>query len=298
MGQDHDDHHTPEKDEITGVYTTGHSWDGIKELNNPLPRWWVIVIWGAIIYGFAYTIFYPAWPGIQSYTKGIWHTSARTEVEADILKAKSDMQPMFDKIAQIPLQDIMKNPQLQQFALMAGGKSFAANCVACHGAGGGGAVAFPNLRDDDWLWGGSLDQIHQTISYGIRNQNDQSRQSQMPAFGKDGLLTNTQIRDVAEYVVSLSGQKVDSHLVYKGKEVFEANCISCHGEGGKGNIEMGAPRLSDQVWLYQGDRQSIMNQIYEPRHGIMPVWSERLDPATIKTLAVYVYSMSAKASRP
>ena len=182
---------------------------------------------------------------------------------------------------------------MREFALAGGRVAFANNCAACHGAGGQGAVGgFPALVDDDWLWGGSLDAIQATIRHGIRNtEDDEARQSLMPRFGADGMLTAAQISDVADYVLSLSGQSTDAAAVARGATVYEENCVACHAERGVGNREVGAPRLSDQVWLHGGTKRDIMAMVNNPRLGVMPAWQGRLDPATINMLTVYVHAL-------
>ncbi len=281
-----------EKDEISGTPTTGHEWDGIRELNTPLPRWWLYTFYGTVIWGLAYTIAYPAWPLLNSATPGILGWSSRGALEEQVTAARAAQQANLDKIAAMSVDDILKDPQLLAFAQAGGAAAFKVNCVQCHGSGAAGGVGYPNLNDDDWLWGGTPDALYTTLRNGIRyTANADTRDSQMPSFGADAILTPEQIDDVANYAFSLSGGKADAAKVEAGKSVFAENCASCHGEDGKGGRDFGAPNLTDGIWLYGGSLDQVKAQIVKPRMGVMPAWSHRLDDATIKELAVYVHSL-------
>lgn len=280
-----------EHDDATGKATTGHEWDGIKELNTPLPRWWLFTFYGTIIWAIAYTVAYPAWPLINSATAGLLGYSSRAEVEKDIAAAKTEQAQWLQKIESSSLDQILADPETLQFARAGGAAAFKVNCVQCHGSGAAGSKGYPNLNDDDWLWGGSVDQIHATISNGIRFTHDpDTRVSEMPAFGA-GMLDAGQIDSVANFVLKLSGQEHDEAAALKGEPIFRDNCVSCHGNAGEGNRETGGPRLTDAIWLYGNDKAAITAQIIRPRHGIMPAWRQRLDDATIKELAIFVYSL-------
>ncbi len=280
-------------DPVTGVGTTGHVWDGIRELNTPLPRWWLWLFYATIVWSIGYWIVYPAWPLVSSYTAGFakWHS--RDAIVSDLDALQVERAPLFKKIAAASLQDIVSDPQLLQFARAVGKPAFAGNCAPCHGAGGGGAKGYPNLNDDDWLWGGTLDDIAQTIRHGERSGDANSRKAvTMPAFGRDGILKRADIELVADYVRSLSGLSVDPKAdLAAGKKIFEQTCVSCHGEGGKGNRELGAPNLTDAIWLYGSDRATIIEGLWNGRGGVMPAWVGRLDDATIKALTIYVYTL-------
>ena len=281
-----------EKDKVTGTDTTGHQWDGVKELNTPLPRWWLLTFYVCIIWGILYSIAYPAWPIVAGATKGLLGYSSRGQLADELASVKTARAKYVDQIAKLPVGDILKNKDLTEFATAAGRSAFSVNCVQCHGSGAAGGVGFPNLNDDDWLWGGKIDQIYQTISHGIRfDGDDDTRQSDMPRFLADGILTKPQINDVAEYVLSLSGKSTDKAAADKGAALFAENCVACHGEKGVGNQDLGAPRLSDPIWLYGGDKATIMQTISYARRGVMPAWSHRLDAAVVKELAVYVHSL-------
>jgi cytochrome c oxidase cbb3-type subunit 3 len=280
-----------EKDVITGTDTTGHEWDGIKELDTPLPKWWLYVFYATIAWSLAYYVLYPAWPSFSSYTTGLLNYSGRAEIRERLAEQAAQRAPFMERIRAASLEQIETQPELLAFAVGGGRAVFAENCVPCHGAGGAGVKGFPNLADDDWLWGGSRDAISQTVRYGIRNANPESRQSQMPRFGTDGILKPAEIADVAEYVLSLSGRKADPAAASRGAPLFAENCAACHGERGEGNRELGAPSLADQIWLYGGDKGSIVQSIRSARSGSMPDWSGRLDDTTIKMLTIYVHSL-------
>jgi cytochrome c oxidase cbb3-type subunit 3 len=280
-----------DSDTTKEVETTGHDWDGIKELNNPLPKWWLYVLYASIIWAVVYWILYPAWPLVSSYTKGTLGFSQRAVVAEQLKQSKAEKAGFREEIANNELAEIKANPELLNFALAGGAAAFGDNCAPCHGRGAQGAVGYPNLRDDAWLWGGSLDDIHQTIRYGIRADHPDTRNSQMPAFGRLGMLQPPQVNDVAEHVLALSGNAEDQEAAERGGEMFATNCAACHGADGTGDRALGAPNLADELWLYGGDKASIVETITNSRSGMMPAWNERLDPATVKELAIYVHSL-------
>lgn len=280
-----------EKDAITGTETTGHEWDGIKELDTPLPRWWVWTFYATIVFAIGYWVLYPAWPTLSSYTRGILGWSQYQNLTDQIQKANAEKAGSLEKLETASLEQILADKPLLDFAIAGGKAAFADNCTPCHGAGGAGAKGFPNLNDDDWLYGGSIEQIFSTISFGARNGNPKAHATDMPRFGADGILTPQQISDVADFVFSLSGGKGDSAAVTRGKQIFAENCAACHGEKGEGNTDLGAPRLNDNIWLYGGDKATVVETITFARRGVMPAWSERLSDTTIKMLTVYVHSL-------
>ncbi len=281
-----------ETDDVTGTATTGHEWDGIKELNTPLPRWWILTFYATVIWALGYTIVYPAWPLLTKATPGIFGYSSRAEVAAEIAAAQAAQSQRLETIRTASLEEIVKDQDLLQFARAGGAAAFKVNCVQCHGSGATGSPGYPNLNDDDWLWGGTLDQIHTTLQNGVRfTLNNETRDSQMPAFGADGVLTPEQKIDVANFVVKLSGGEADAAAATRGEQVFAENCVACHSDRGGANRDVGGPNLSDQISLYGADLAAIMAQIQKPRHGVMPAWGERLDAATIKQLAIYVHSL-------
>jgi cytochrome c oxidase cbb3-type subunit 3 len=278
-------------DAVTGIETTGHEWDGIKELNKPLPRWWVWTFYATIVWSIGYWIAYPAWPTLTGYTRGMLDYSQRATVASDVKAALSSQAQYRDKLASTPLEQIKSDPDLLRFAMAGGGAAFQTNCAPCHGRGAQGFAGYPNLNDDDWLWGGKLEDIHKTISVGIRSDAKDTRASQMPRYGLDKLLDDAQIDDVAEYVLSLSGKSTDKAAAGRGQKVFAEQCVACHAADGKGMRDQGAPNLTDGLWLYGGGKGAIVESIRTGRGGVMPAWAGRLDPVTLKSLAVYVHSL-------
>ncbi|HVJ41762.1 MAG TPA: cytochrome-c oxidase, cbb3-type subunit III [Dongiaceae bacterium] len=281
-----------ERDKISGTATTGHEWDGIKELDTPMPRWWVLVFYATIIFAIGYTIAYPAWPSLSGYTKGLLHYNSHAEYAQEAKKAAAAQKQYVDRIAASSTDQIQSDPQLLEFA-MAGGKAvFAENCAQCHGAGGQGQRNYPVLADDNWLWGGKLADIEKTVRHGIRSPNDaDTRQSDMPRFGADGLLKPDQITDVANFVLSLSGGTVDAAAAKRGADIFAQNCAACHGDKGQGNQEVGAPNLSDQIWQYGGTKVDIVAQVTKPHQGVMPAWQGRLSDVQVKMVTTYVHNL-------
>jgi cytochrome c oxidase cbb3-type subunit III len=285
---------SPEIDPHTGVETTGHEWDGIKELNNPLPRWWRFVFWASVVVAIGYWILMPAWPalpGLQGYTTGVLQQSDRTDVATDISAMRRDRAILSARLAAVDASTVLRDHDLSQLALSLGESAFGDNCATCHGAGGRGAKGFPRLADDVWLWGGKLEEIERTLRYGIRANHPQTHASEMPAFGRDELLPQEQIEDLVQYVMQKSGQRADPAAAARGLTLFETNCASCHGVDLKGDRTKGAPNLTDNDWIYGGDAVTIRRTIYGPRNGVMPAWSDRLDPATVRALAIYVHSL-------
>lgn len=282
---------TKRTDDVTGFETTGHQWDGIEELNRPLPRWWLYVFYATILWALVYYVLYPSWPLVSTYTKGVLGYSQRETVAEQLSAAREAQSHWREQIAAADLTAIKADPELFRFAMAGGQAAFGDNCAPCHGTGAQGSTGYPNLNDDAWLWGGTLEAIHTTLRYGIRANNDNTRQNIMMAFGRDQILTRDQINDVTEYVLSLSGQDHEAAAAERGETLFTENCVACHGEGGVGNQELGAPNLTDAIWLYGGSRETIRETIYNGRGGVMPAWEERLDPVTIKQLAIYVHSL-------
>ncbi len=280
-----------EIDKVTGVATTGHEWDGIKELNNPLPRWWLWVFYATIVFAVGYVFVYPAVPLVSGYTKGFFGHSQRASALADAEAGKAARAEIGQGLADASLDQIKADPKMLEFAMAQGKAAFGDNCAPCHGSGATGSRGYPNLQDDDWLWGGTLDDIHTTITVGVRSTSEDTRVNDMPRFGDDGLLDAKQIRDVAGFVLSLSGGSVQGADVAAGKEIFAENCTSCHGDDAKGMHELGAPNLTDHIWLYGGDEASVINTVTHAHRGVMPTWGGKLDPVTIKSLAVYVHDL-------
>ncbi|MFC5421799.1 cytochrome-c oxidase, cbb3-type subunit III [Bosea eneae] len=290
MDQKHEDPHV---DAATGMPTTGHEWDGIRELNTPLPRWWLGIFYATIVWSIGYWIVYPAWPLLTDTTKGVIGYASRIDIGADMARLKAQRAAQAAGMADATPAQIKADPTLFQIAMAQGKAAFGDNCAACHGVGGAGAKGYPNLNDDDWLWGGSLPAIQQTIRHGIRVAGDNdTRVSQMPAFGRDGVLKREEILAVASHVRELAGLSTEPKADLKlGRKVFADNCAACHGATGKGNQELGAPNLTDAISLYGMDMASLTETIANSRNGVMPAWAGRLDETTIKALTVYVHSL-------
>ncbi|MFV0513584.1 MAG: cytochrome-c oxidase, cbb3-type subunit III [Jhaorihella sp.] len=272
--------------------TTGHEWDGIQEFNNPLPRWWLWTFYVTIFWAVAYSIAYPAWPMVNGATAGLLGWSTRANVAADIAAAEEANAAINTRLAEVELTEITGDPELQTYAVNAGHAVFNTWCVQCHQTGAKGAVGYPNLLDDAWLWGGDIEAIHTTITHGIRNtDDDEARYSEMPAFGRDELLSEEEIEQVANYVLSLSGEPQDAAMAEAGAEIFADNCAACHMEDGTGDRSQGAPNLADAIWLYGGDYDTIVQTVTNSRFGVMPPWQSRLTEAEIRAVATYVHQL-------
>ena len=286
-------HH--EIDKVTGTPTTGHEWDGLRELNTPLPRWWLWIFYATIVWSVGYWVVYPSWPLLSSYTSGTSGWQSRSAVVRDLEALKAIRGPMMDKLAAASVEEIKADPLLLDFARAQGRTAFGDNCAPCHGPGGGGAKGYPNLNDDEWLWGGKLDDIATTIRHGVRSADAKARLGSMPAFGRDGMLKRDEIEAAADYVRSIAALPVDPKAdLAAGKKVFAASCASCHGDDGKGKRDVGAPNLTDQIWLYGAGKSVIIDGLWNGRGGVMPAWAERLDETTIKALTVYVHTLGGE----
>lgn len=276
------------------VETTGHSWDGIEEYNNPLPRWWVWILYACIVWGIWYSIAYPAWPMLTQATQGYLNYDNRQAVAAEIKTFDDANAEIKAKLIAAPLTGIAGDETLNQYATSAGAAVFKTWCAQCHGSGAAGVQGkgYPNLTDNDWLWGGDVDAIYTTVNHGIRNTTDaDARYSEMPKFGADGLLEAAQIGEVVEYVLQLSGQEHDATLATAGATVYADNCAACHMETGEGDRAQGAPALNDAIWLYGGDRETITASVHGARYGVMPAWAGRLSEDEVRAVATYVHSL-------
>ncbi|PSL22247.1 cytochrome-c oxidase, cbb3-type subunit III [Shimia abyssi] len=282
---------TPEKKNEHGHGTTGHSWDGIEEWDNPMPRWWVYVFYACIVWAIGYSIAYPAWPGVKSATAGVLGWSTRANVANDINEAAAKLAPINAKLEAAELTAIPGDQELAGYSASAGSAVFKTWCAQCHGSGAAGAVGYPNLLDNDWLWGGDIENIYLTIKHGIRNtEDDDARYSEMPAFGVD-YLEDDKIDAVVNFVMSLSGEPQDASVVAVGGEVFAEECSACHAEDGTGDREQGAPNLADAIWLYGGDYDSIHTTVSYSRYGVMPAWQNRLDEWQVRAVSAYVHQL-------
>lgn len=280
-----------ERDPLTGQLTTGHEWDGIKELRTPIPNWWLITFVVTWVLSVGYLVLYPSFATTKSYAPGLLGWSSSGELAQATQRARDSQSVWRTQILATPLEKIEVNEELRQFTIAGGQAAFNENCAACHGVGAGGQIGqFPSLTDDDWLWGGKIADIHTTIRHGIRSENDDTRTSEMPAFGE--ILSDEEIAQTADYVLSLSDRsRATTRASLPGAALYAANCASCHGERGEGVRDFGAPRLNDAIWLYGGSREAVIRQITTPKMGQMPAWGNRLDEETIRMLAVYVHTL-------
>jgi cytochrome c oxidase cbb3-type subunit 3 len=280
-----------EKDAVTGHMTTGHEWDGLRELNQPLPKWWIYILYATIAWSLGYFVLYPAIPWFGGATPGILGYTTRDAVEAEVAAISAQRAVYMDRIKALPYEEIRKDPQLMAAAMTAGRIAFAENCQPCHGAGGGGVPGYPALAAGNWLWGGTLEDIQHTVTHGIRAAGDDTRQSLMPRFGADGILKPAEIASVTDYVMAMYGTPVTGADMAAGEKIYAENCAVCHGDKGQGDRTQGAPRLSARTHLFGDDRAAVMAQISNPRHGMMPAWNTRLDAATIKAVTLYVHGL-------
>ncbi|WP_212524878.1 cytochrome-c oxidase, cbb3-type subunit III [Actibacterium sp. MT2.3-13A] len=284
---------TDKKNQNSEVGTTGHSWDGIEEYDNPMPRWWLWTFYATIVFALVYMILFPAWPLIKGATPGILGYSTRGEVAEEISRFEEMNAPLVSKLESVELAAINEDPDLYNYAVQGGAAVFRTYCSQCHGSGASGVQGkgYPNLLDDDWLWGGSLEEIHYTVSHGIRNEIDaDARFSQMPAFNE--ILQPEEIAQVVQYVRKLSGQEHDAALAGPGETVFLDNCSACHAEDGTGDRMQGAPNLTDAIWLYGGSEEAIQYTVENARFGIMPAkGGAPLTEAEVRAVATYVHQL-------
>ena len=270
--------------------TTGHEWDGIQELNNPLPRWWLWTLYATIIWGIGYTIAYPAWPLISSTTRGVLNHSTRMEVARDIEAHQNLNAGLVAQLNAADLSQIAPDADLHRYGVARGRSVFAAQCSQCHGSGAAGSPGYPNLLDNDWLWGGDLAEISYSVRHGIRNDTDEeARYSDMPAF--QDILADDEIDAVAEYVFALTDADHDRTLAEAGATLFADNCAACHGEDARGDRDLGAPNLADAIWLYGGSRAALTQTISQSRFGVMPAWGQRLSEEDVRAVSIYVHAL-------
>lgn len=287
-----------ERDPVSGRETTGHEWNGIKELDTPVPRWVLVFLIVTHVFAVLWWFLMPAWPLGSTYTKGLLGIDQREMVEEELTQAASERALWEKSIETSSFEAIQADPQLMEIVSKSGPQLFGDNCAACHGTDAKGREGYPDLTDDDWLWGGAPETIAETLRVGINSRHADSRFAQMPSFGLDETLDRTQIANVATYVLSLGDPTVSTSgntaAIEAGKEVFAANCVACHGDDGKGMTELGAPNLTDRYWIYGGDLRTIIASIHGGRQGHMPTWEERLTPSEIKMLALYVDGLRAE----
>lgn len=286
-------------DEPTGTSTVGHEWDGIEELDTPMPRWWLYILYASMIFALIYVVLYPAVPMANSATPGVLGWTSHGQLAGDMARETARLEPVRAAIARTPVEALPADPKLLHLAQEGGRSAFKVHCVQCHGSGGAGSKGYPNLNDDDWIWGGDLKTLETTLQHGVRQPgNDDTRISQMPAFGRDDILKSGEIADLVAYVRTISKQAPAGPATARGGTLFAANCAVCHGADGKGGRTVGAPNLTDAIWLYGGDRAALTETISNAHGGVMPAWSGRLDPVTIKMLAAYVHSLGGGEANP
>ncbi len=281
-------------DPVTGRITTGHEWNGIEELETPIPRVVFLFLAATIVFSIICWVLYPTWPLGWTYTRGLLGFDQRNVVTEQVAAAAADRSVWTAKVEQMSYADIEADPQLMHLVKETGRTLFQDNCAACHGMEATGGPGFPNLAARSWLWGGTPETIEETIRIGINSTNDDTRTSQMLAFGRDAMLDRTQIQNVVAYVRSLSGAlpaEGNADRIEAGKQVFADNCVACHGEDAKGSHDTGAPNLTDNSWIYGGDEQSVYTSVYSGRQGHMPHWDSRLSPLQIKLLTLYVHTL-------
>lgn len=281
----------PDRDSLTGYLTTGHEWNGIKELNTPVPRAVYFFLILAFVYSVGYWILMPAWPIGVSYTKGLLGIDQRQIVAASLKDASEGRSPWTRKIETESYTAILADPVLMARARETGHTLFGSNCAPCHGLDAKGGPGFPNLTTSSWLWGGKPEDIFNTIRVGINSAHKDTHVSQMPAFGRDQMIPGSDIPKVAAFVYSLSNpaaKGLDAKDVESGKKIFADNCVACHGEDAKGNPEAGAPDLTDKFWIYGGNLETIDNTVWSGRQGHMPTWESRLSALERKILTLYL----------
>ena len=286
-----------ERDDVTGRETTGHEWNGIKELDTPIPRGVLMFLIVTHIWAIAWWFFVPAWPLGQTYTKGLLGVDQQTTVEARLVEGQQQRSAWTTRLEAEPYEAILADEALMKTVRDTGRQLFGDNCAACHGRDGRGRANYPDLTDDDWLWGGGPELIEQTMRVGINTAHPDTRIGQMPAFGRDQMLDREQVRNAAAYVYSLTNPDYSTpenlDRIDAGHEVFVSTCAACHGDNGQGNVDVGAPNLTDARWIYGGDLDTIIASVHGGRQGHMPTWDERLTTAEIRTLAVYVQDLGA-----
>ena len=262
-------------DEPAEHETTGHEWDGLREYNRPMPRWWLWLFYITIVFGLIYLVLYPGLGGFQGVLGWSQYSAWQDEVDA----VEEEVAPLFARYAEMSVPELAAHEE----AMQTGRRLFGNNCAVCHGADGGGRIGFPNIANNEWQWGGEPGEIHKSILEG--------REGVMPALGR--ALGERGVTEVSAYVFSLSGRSAPEDLVTRGRERFEAQCVACHGSDGRGNKALGAPNLTDNNWTYGGGLEAIKTSIRDGRRGRMPAQEELLGEDRVHLLTAYVYSLSA-----
>ena len=286
-------------DEPTGTSFVGHEWDGIEELDTPMPRWWLYTFYACIAFALVMVVLYPAIPMLHGASRGTLGWTSHGQLATEMMADHDRRAPTMRALAMTPIEGLPADKQLLRAAQEGGRSAFKVYCTQCHGAGAAGGKGYPNLNDDDWLWGGDVATIQKTLEHGVRQPgDDKTRMSQMPAFGRDGILKPEEVQDAVSYVRFVSHQEAASVSARRGATIFANNCAVCHGANARGNRTVGAPNLTDGIWLYGGDRDTLTETVTNARYGIMPAWGSRLDPVTIKMLATYVHSLGGGEASP
>jgi len=284
------------RDPHTGHLTTGHEWNGIIELNTPVPRVIYFFLIVTALFSVVYWVLMPAWPLGTTYTKGLLGIDQRNTVNEALKQAVADRATWSARIESESFEQVRKDPTLMRVVRDTGRALFGDNCAACHGRNATGGKGYPNLTANSWLWGGAPETIAETIRVGINSAHPETRTSQMMAFGRDGVLQRDEIENVVAFVRSLSNPAAaPADKAAAGKEVFAANCASCHGENGKGNVDLGAPDLTDALWIYGGDPETLYTTVWGGRQGHMPTWEARLSALDRKILALYLVDLRKPA---
>jgi cytochrome c oxidase cbb3-type subunit III len=279
----------PERDPHSPLRHTLPTFDGIRELDSSPPRVWTYIYLLTFFAAIWIWVAYPAWPWFGGYTRGILGWSSRAELGQAVARAEANAPSVAARFAQASWEEIEADPALRAYGAAAGRGAFGQQCAPCHGQDGRGAVGFPSLADRDWLWGGSPEAIEHTLRVGIRwPGSDETRGGLMPGFGAQRMLERPQVLAMVELVRALSGQEHDAAAAERARPIFAEQCASCHGEDGRGNDEMGAPNLTDGVWLYGSDRAAIYNTLWNGRAGVMPAFGGRLPDDMIRKLVLHV----------
>ncbi len=278
-----------EHDEVSGQNTTGHEWDGIKELDTPIPKVVTLAYILTFLFSVGYWIFYPAWPYVSDFTRGLTDYSSRADVLGQLAEASHSRDLESRALLDRSIEDLAEDPAIRDQYEESTKVLFADNCAACHGQNLEGQRGFPDLTDASWLWSGSPEEIELTIQFGINTSHDETRFAEMTAFGRDEILEKEQISDLTAYIHSLSGQEHDTDAASRAAPLFAENCAACHGDDGKGGLEVGAPDLTDNHWIYGSDSAALKETIWNGRKGEMPAWDQRLSPVEIRKLALFVY---------
>lgn len=289
-----------ERDEVTGEKTTGHEWNGIKELDTPVPRGILLFVIVTHVFAVIWWVLMPAFPLGWTYTQGVLGIDQFDSADQAIVETQMSRETWANAIMELPPEEVLADPVLMERVVDTGHQLFGDNCAACHGREAEGGIGYPDLTDNDWIWGdGSVTAIADTLRVGINARHVDTRFAQMPAFGAQQMLSRPDVINVARYVYSLSNPDYSSadtlESLQAGRETFATNCAGCHGEDATGFPQAGAPNLSDSAWIYGGELADVIASVHGGRVGHMPTWEERLTLTEIQALALYVYTLGNEA---